>query len=56
MDAFAAFRTRQLQTNRTSFLELSGSKEACDECVSQKFLDDLHLVSLKPHLHMTFGA
>ena len=50
MDAFAGFRTRQLQTNRTLFLELSGGKESCDEApvegaTHHRFLEDLHVVS-----------
>lgn len=48
MDAFAAFRTRQLQTNRTSFLELSGGKdEAAVGTATHRFLEDLHVVSLR---------
>ncbi len=56
MDAFASFRTRQLQASRLSFMDLSGSKENNLEfegtnfsgyrSVTHSFLEDLHVVSL----------
>lgn len=55
MDAFASFRTRQLQASRLSFLDLSSSKGIdfeMDESnhpdyksVANSFLEDLHVVS-----------
>ena len=55
MDAFASFRTRQLQASRLSFLDLSNSKENDLEIesssqsgyrsVTNSFLEDLHVVS-----------
>lgn len=58
MDAFASFRTRQLQANRVSFLDLSNFKENSMEAEEggstivgrpskQTFLEDLHVVSCK---------
>ena len=53
MDAFAAFRTRQLQANRSSFMDLSSCNELKkdfdpqneeDRPNRQSFLDDLHVV------------
>ena len=54
MDAFSSFRTRQLQTNRTSFLDLSSFKDNrsefddtdgySDGSPAQSFLEDLHVV------------
>lgn len=54
MDAFSSFRTRQLQTNRTSFLDLSSFKDShsefddtdgcSDGSAAQSFLEDLHVV------------
>ena len=51
MDAFASFRTRQLQANRASFLDLpngGGSDDVSNVdngSVAQNFLEDLHVVS-----------
>lgn len=51
MDAFAAFRTRQLQTSCNSFLELASSgasssdlDEVGEGSASHRFLEDLHVV------------
>lgn len=55
MDAFASFRTRQLQANRSSFIDLSSCNElradtetqsAEDKPSRQSFLDDLHVVRI----------
>lgn len=54
MDAFASFRTRQLQANRSSFIDLSSCNESrgdtafqseMDKPTRQSFLEDLHDVS-----------
>lgn len=63
MDAFASFRTRQLQAGRLSFMDLSNSNSkvhnmelediSCpgDKPVSQSFLEDLHIVSPSIYVH-----
>ena len=53
MDAFASFRTRQLQANRSAFMDLSicddlrETMETQGESSRQSFLEDLHVVSMK---------